>query len=311
MIRSLTVAGHPKSEPLDDNVFNSDYGCYHTGEENPQTGSLNGSGSDCLTSPATHTLSIPSKRRYKRHPKADDNAPIRPASAYVLFANQVREQQKDSNLNFTQLARLVGDRWKNLGTAEKEAIEAQAGEAKKQYNAEVANYKKSREYQLYQDYLVEFKERALKDEKPEKLEPPKKSQKLNIHDSPDVAPSYPYQSVHRSVDQIPSLPPAGRQFFALPSLIREPPGVHPPGGILPPPAGYATEYASPAVARTPESFSRQTHLPYPLPIHPLSQSGEPRSYDARPRLPSIRTEHSKEDNCPPRSFADHRDNTRR
>src|SRR5882757_7763872 len=41
------------------------------------------------------------KRKYRRHPKPDENAPERPPSAYVIFSNKVREEVKDQNLSFT------------------------------------------------------------------------------------------------------------------------------------------------------------------------------------------------------------------
>lgn len=39
--------------------------------------------------PTTDNYSRPSaKRKYRRHPKADENAPERPPSAYVIFSNR-------------------------------------------------------------------------------------------------------------------------------------------------------------------------------------------------------------------------------
>lgn len=225
---------------------------------------------------------------------------MRPASAYVLFANQLREEQKDSNLNFTQLARLVGDRWKNLDPADKEAIEAQAGEAKKRYNAEVSNYKKSHEYQLYQDYLVEFKERALRDEKPEKLEPPKKVTRLNLRDGPDIQRGFPYP-IHRPAEPPSHLPgPVQRPYFSIPSVLHDPHEGKIARLPLPTPVGYANDYMS---THTPESYSRQTHLPYPLPVKPLHQQDSSHYRDCDSRLPSILHDLPKESG-PPR-FNDH------
>ncbi|KAI1447737.1 high mobility group box domain-containing protein [Annulohypoxylon stygium] len=74
------------------------------------------------------------KRKYRRHPKPDDNAPERPPSAYVLFSNKMREDLKGQNLTFTEIAKLVGENWQNLSRDEKDPFERQAHEAKEKYN---------------------------------------------------------------------------------------------------------------------------------------------------------------------------------
>lgn len=264
--------GHPQTEPLDEaHQAVPDYMSYQSIDDS-QRASMTGSCSEGLVSPSVPLSGIPQKRRYKRHPKADENAPPRPASAYVLFANQVREQQKDSDLNFAQLARLVGDRWKNLVVAEKESIELRASDAKKQYNTAVINYKRSNEYQLYQDYLVEFKERALKDDKPEKLEPPKKAQRLNIRDASEM--SLMTYGASRPVDPLPQfVSQSTRPFLSIPSILRDPRDIVDSAscGRLPPPPRHSPDFlVSPSHA--PESYSRQSHLPYPLALKPLSLS---------------------------------------
>lgn len=99
------------------------------------------------------------KRKYRRHPKPDENAPERPPSAYVLFSNKMREDLKGQNLTFTEIAKLVGENWQNLTRDEKEPFERQAHEAKERYNRELAEYKKTAEYRKYCDYLHEFRKR--------------------------------------------------------------------------------------------------------------------------------------------------------
>lgn len=97
------------------------------------------------------------KRKYRRHPKADENAPERPPSAYVIFSNKVREEVKDQNLSFTQIAKLVGDRWQKSDPSGKEPFEAQANSAKEKYNIELSTYKKTEAYKEYLQYLADFK----------------------------------------------------------------------------------------------------------------------------------------------------------
>lgn len=97
------------------------------------------------------------KRKYRRHPKPDQNAPERPPSAYVIFSNQVREALKGQDLSFTEIAKVVGERWQVLATDAREACERQAHTAKEKYYAALAEYKKTPQYAAYQKYLDEFK----------------------------------------------------------------------------------------------------------------------------------------------------------
>ncbi|CAG8444335.1 5142_t:CDS:2 [Ambispora leptoticha] len=97
------------------------------------------------------------KRKYKRHPKRDKNAPVKPLSAYVMFAHRVREEYQGQNISFPDMAKIVGDRWKTIPTSEKEAIEADAAKAKDKYRAELEVYKTTEHWKQYQDYLKDFK----------------------------------------------------------------------------------------------------------------------------------------------------------
>ncbi|KAI0021483.1 hypothetical protein F4780DRAFT_737582 [Xylariomycetidae sp. FL0641] len=99
------------------------------------------------------------KRKYRRHPKPDENAPERPPSAYVLFSNKMREDLKGQNLTFTEIAKLVGENWQNLNRSEKEPFEKQAQEAKERYNRDLAEYKRTPEYKKYTEYLQDFRKR--------------------------------------------------------------------------------------------------------------------------------------------------------
>lgn len=97
------------------------------------------------------------KRKYRRHPKPDENAPERPPSAYVIFSNKMREELKGRNLSFTEIAKLVGENWQNLSPGEKEPYEQQAFSAKERYNGELAEYKKTDQYKEYSQYLIDFR----------------------------------------------------------------------------------------------------------------------------------------------------------
>ncbi|KAL1595857.1 hypothetical protein SLS60_009547 [Paraconiothyrium brasiliense] len=112
------------------------------------------------------------KRKYRRHPKPDEHAPERPPSAYVIFSNQVRETLKGQDLSFTEIAKIVGERWQVLPADSREACERQANSAKEKYYAELAEYKKTSEYELYQKYLEEFKAKHAAPPKGKSFHPP-------------------------------------------------------------------------------------------------------------------------------------------
>lgn len=99
----------------------------------------------------------PGKRKYRRHPKVDENAPARPPSAYVIFSNKMRENLKGQNLSFTEIAKLVGQNWQDLSAEEKASYESQAALAKQEYNRQLVDYKRTENYQDHLRYLAEFR----------------------------------------------------------------------------------------------------------------------------------------------------------
>ncbi|ORX89890.1 HMG-box [Basidiobolus meristosporus CBS 931.73] len=100
------------------------------------------------------------KRKYRRHPKPDKNAPEKPASAYVMFSNKVRAELKDQNMSFTEIAKIVGDRWKSISREEKEQVEQSAAQAREEYYEALRVYKETNEYKEYQEYLAEFRKKS-------------------------------------------------------------------------------------------------------------------------------------------------------
>ena len=64
---------------------------------------------------------------------------------------------KPDNLSFTAIAKKVGERWQDLTAEEREPFEIEASTAKEKYHAEMADYKTTRSYREYQQYLAEFK----------------------------------------------------------------------------------------------------------------------------------------------------------
>jgi hypothetical protein len=88
------------------------------------------------------------KRKYKRHPKRDKNAPVKPLSAYVMFAHKVREEFAGQTISFPDMAKIVGDRWKNIRPEEKEAYENEAAKKKEEYQTEMAVYKTTESWKV-------------------------------------------------------------------------------------------------------------------------------------------------------------------
>jgi hypothetical protein len=76
-----------------------------------------------------------------------------------LLEVEVREELKGQDLSFTEIAKVVGERWQMLRPEVRENCEQQANSAKEKYYAELAEYKRTPEYQQYQEYLVGFKAR--------------------------------------------------------------------------------------------------------------------------------------------------------
>ncbi|KAI8380388.1 hypothetical protein BD560DRAFT_444707 [Blakeslea trispora] len=97
------------------------------------------------------------KRKYHRHAKPDTEAPLKPPSAYVMFSNDVRTELKEQNKSFTDLAKIIGDRWKNITPDEKEMYETIALKAREEYLKKVEEYQKTEAFKKYQQYISDFK----------------------------------------------------------------------------------------------------------------------------------------------------------
>jgi hypothetical protein len=69
----------------------------------------------------------------------------------------VRESLKGQDLSFTEIAKIVGEKWQVLPADDRESCERQANGAKEKYYAELAEYKKTPNFEAYQKYLEDFK----------------------------------------------------------------------------------------------------------------------------------------------------------
>jgi len=104
------------------------------------------------------------KRRYRRHPKPDENAPRRPCSAYAMFSNKIHKDVQGQNLSSVELARFAGERWQALTPPTKQPWTSNASAVKKTYDAEISKYRKTDNYTKCSTYLTEFKSRHPKQE---------------------------------------------------------------------------------------------------------------------------------------------------
>jgi len=69
----------------------------------------------------------------------------------------MREQLKGQDLSFTEMAKVVGERWQVLSADSREVYEKRAATTKEKYNLEIAEYKKTENYAAYMEYLADFK----------------------------------------------------------------------------------------------------------------------------------------------------------
>ncbi|WPT14159.1 FACT complex subunit SSRP1 [Picochlorum sp. SENEW3] len=78
----------------------------------------------------------------KKRKKKDKNAPKKALSAFMCFSNSVREKVKEDNpgIAFTDVAKRIGEMWKELSDADKAPYEAMANEDKERYAKEMAAY---------------------------------------------------------------------------------------------------------------------------------------------------------------------------
>ncbi|CAK9322642.1 unnamed protein product [Citrullus colocynthis] len=82
-------------------------------------------------------------KKKKQKKKKDPNAPKRAISGFMFFSKMERENIKKSNpgISFTELGRVLGDKWNKMSAEEKEPYESKARDDKKRYKEEISGYK--------------------------------------------------------------------------------------------------------------------------------------------------------------------------
>lgn len=83
----------------------------------------------------------PKKKKQKK--KKDPNAPKRAMPGFMFFSQMERENVKKTNpgISFTDVGRVLGDKWKKMSAEEKEPYEAKARQDKIRYKDEISGYK--------------------------------------------------------------------------------------------------------------------------------------------------------------------------
>ncbi|KAF2499378.1 hypothetical protein BU16DRAFT_269122 [Lophium mytilinum] len=213
------------------------------------------------------------KRKYRRHPKPDEHAPERPPSAYVIFSNQMREVLKGQELSFTEIAKAVGERWQVLSPDARETCESQANSAKEKYYTELAEYKKTPQYDAYQKYLEEFKAKH--------ATPAKKGKRSKLETETSIS------TTRSSSNDVPERPPNRRLSSGLLEgypLGHQRSGSSPPTGPQRPPMPqYPTNSSSPATYPL-ASFNspRPTDHYSPMSASPRSANPQRETFDYYP-----------------------------
>ncbi|XP_019442642.1 PREDICTED: FACT complex subunit SSRP1-like [Lupinus angustifolius] len=84
-------------------------------------------------------------KKKKQKKKKDPNAPKRALSGFMFFSQMERENLKKTNpgISFTDVGRVLGEKWKKMSAEEKEPYEAKARADKIRYKDEISGYNKT------------------------------------------------------------------------------------------------------------------------------------------------------------------------
>lgn len=69
----------------------------------------------------------------------------------------IRDRLKGQGLSFTEIAKVVGERWQDPDPEERSQCEREAQQIKDIYYQRLADYKKTPEHAEYSEYLADFK----------------------------------------------------------------------------------------------------------------------------------------------------------
>jgi hypothetical protein len=131
------------------------------------SGSSHEASSENVTPPDEEPTTPPkTKRRYRWHPRPDPNAPKRPKTAYVRFADQLRQDPSVMSMSFVEIAKEVGWRWQKMEPGVKQKFELDAAQEMQDYEDQMRAYKQTPVHREYQEYLDRFRKAPSKPSRP-------------------------------------------------------------------------------------------------------------------------------------------------
>ena len=85
---------------------------------------------------------IETKGKGKKKKKKDPNAPKRGTTAFMFYSAKMRPiiKEEKPETTFTEMGKLIGEKWREISSEEKKKFEAMANEDKERYNKELAKY---------------------------------------------------------------------------------------------------------------------------------------------------------------------------
>lgn len=110
--------------------------------------------------------------------RKDENTPKRPMTAYILYANSIRDKVVEDNPDFvvTEIMRECGRLWSSLSDEAHKVWSEKAKVLRVAYDKKLAKYKKTKQYAEYTNELMEYKAKN-KEKRRRLLGEPKKRKK--------------------------------------------------------------------------------------------------------------------------------------
>jgi len=93
------------------------------------------------------------------------NQPKRPLSGYMLFANDQRPKMMKPGMGVAEIGKAIGAAWGNASASVKGKFNGQAAKLKAAHEVKMTKYKKTGEYQAYQQAVADNKEAERKAKK--------------------------------------------------------------------------------------------------------------------------------------------------
>ena len=85
--------------------------------------------------------------KLKGKKKKDPNAPKRAITAFMFYSTKMRPiiKKEQPDIKFTEMGKLIGEKWRELSSDDKKEFEDMANEDKERYNDEMKKYQIKKE----------------------------------------------------------------------------------------------------------------------------------------------------------------------